>query len=119
MKHLMTAALVATVLALPVKAEQIVLRCAFPQGNTINFELDTDLQSIIQQDAGEATGTQIIVWNDHVIAWVIFTEDEQFTVIETLMLDRETLILETSWIMNNAPNIGNILNASSQCFRPI
>ncbi|WP_340261671.1 hypothetical protein [Roseobacter sp. HKCCA0882] len=118
MRHLLTAVLIATALASPIKAEVLEMQCTYPNGEPITFVFDTEQQTVFQLNQDEDMETQVLIWNDHVIGWTNLLNDDQFSMIRMLMLDRATLRLQSSWLANLVPGLAS-LDELVQCVRPI
>ncbi|WP_340261673.1 energy transducer TonB family protein [Roseobacter sp. HKCCA0882] len=120
MKHLLTATLIATTLASPVRGEIASIYCANLDNPRDRTEITLDLseKKIIQQASyGSVYTTQILVWNDALISWAQILDGGSDQFVTTFYLTRPYLVLSEFPYDNSTNNIGMVERYDYQCTR--
>ncbi|WP_340296626.1 MULTISPECIES: hypothetical protein [unclassified Roseobacter] len=102
MKHLLTAALIATAFASPVSAREVVLNCELirpdgDEGDTILLRVNTETLSATLIGENFDTPYLTLVYNDEYVIWAYGVDLRQFGISASMLhLDRQSLTLVLS-----------------------
>lgn len=117
-RSILAATMISPILALHAEAEILEVQCTYPNGEPIVYQFDMEGENVFLMGDNDDVENFVLIWNDRVIGWANIFDDEQFSMIHMLMLDRSTLILQSSWISNMLPAMAG-MDRLVQCVRPI
>ncbi|WP_340296628.1 MULTISPECIES: hypothetical protein [unclassified Roseobacter] len=114
MKHLLTAALIATALASPVRGESVYIECSDLGARHIKegWTLYPDTMLVTYEDVPMEFSHAIIKWTDEIVAWTWSSDIGKF--VFTYVLDLETMQMLEAYVTNL-----RVLETRYQCTRPL
>ena len=121
MRHLLTAALIATTLSSPAKGDIVQILCEWPYDGVapLTFQIDIEQQTIIQVGSSDDWEITVLIWNDDFIGWAdVLSDNRAFNTIKSFLLNRQSLTLQTKLVFHEMLD-DHPLDATLQCKRPI
>lgn len=100
MKYLLAAALTVIALASPVRSEVIEIQCMHQSGAISVYQFDMGQETVSKMGSADYGNTRVLLWNDYVIGWTTIVDDEQSSMLLTRLLDRKTLMLQYTPLVN-------------------